>query len=488
MHNESGGYREQSAMKRDQVAFTTEAFSGKKSRLMASALFTKLYYQTPGGLTPAQFEENPGSARPAAGPNPSAIDAKAAIAQTNLIAGLHHVYQLSDQWQTSTTLYAAFAEINNPSIRNYERRLEPHGGLRSMFVYKKNTPIAYWQWHTGIEYQYGQSSILVANNVNGEPGATQTNDDLALQTGFVFTQVQAVVNNKWQLVAGLSVSRNQFAITRRMDLPVKKQQRNFDSELAPRIELQYRWSEKMRTQVSFSKGYSPPTSAEILPSTGMLDLGLQAESGNNIEVANSWWIVGNKLRWDINAFYFSLNDALVQQRDASGADFFINAGGTTQIGLEQQLSFVQRYAPHRLINQIVMQASHTYSRFRYNDYNKNGTDFSGNKLPGIPEHAIAFNADVASRTGLYLSMNYFFNSRTWLNDANSFSAEPFHLLGFRLGYKGRLTKQINWQLYWGVENLLNESYGLGHDINAFGNRFYNAMPDRNYYFGIALSK
>jgi iron complex outermembrane receptor protein len=36
----------------------------------------------------------------------------------------------------------------------------------------------------------------------------------------------------------------------------------------------------------------------------------------------------------------------------------------------------------------------------------------------------------------------------------------------------------------GADNLLDEVYSLGNDINAAANRFYNAAPRRNYYVGL----
>ncbi|MCH5683606.1 hypothetical protein LWM68_04585 [Niabella sp. W65] len=42
-------------------------------------------------------------------------------------------------------------------------------------------------------------------------------------------------------------------------------------------------------------------------------------------------------------------------------------------------------------------------------------------------------------------------------------------------------------LYAGADNLLNENYSLGNDINAVSGRYYNAAPRRNYYAGAAFS-
>jgi iron complex outermembrane receptor protein len=41
-------------------------------------------------------------------------------------------------------------------------------------------------------------------------------------------------------------------------------------------------------------------------------------------------------------------------------------------------------------------------------------------------------------------------------------------------------------LFVGADNLLNEKYSLGNDINAFGGRYFNAAATRNFYAGIKM--
>jgi iron complex outermembrane receptor protein len=94
-------------------------------------------------------------------------------------------------------------------------------------------------------------------------------------------------------------------------------------------------------------------------------------------------------------------------------------------------------------------------------------------------------ADVYSRLGLYLNASYYAASAIFLNDANTFKAAPYHLLGLQLGYK-KTIKQVQLHLYTGADNLLNETYSLGNDINAAANRYYNAAPKRNYYAGVKV--
>jgi iron complex outermembrane receptor protein len=67
-----------------------------------------------------------------------------------------------------------------------------------------------------------------------------------------------------------------------------------------------------------------------------------------------------------------------------------------------------------------------------------------------------------------------------LNDANSVYASDYLIAGLRSGC--RLGKKL--EFFAGVDNLFDKTYSLGHDINAFGGRYYNAAAGRNLYAGI----
>jgi iron complex outermembrane receptor protein len=39
----------------------------------------------------------------------------------------------------------------------------------------------------------------------------------------------------------------------------------------------------------------------------------------------------------------------------------------------------------------------------------------------------------------------------------------------------------------GIDNLLNQKYSLGNDLNAVGGRYFNAAPGRNYFAGVRIN-
>lgn len=483
-HNESDGYRRQSAMRRDNASWSTRYKVSDRQELTASILYTDLYYQTPGGLTLAEYEADPRAARPAAGAFPSAEDAQAAIRQRNILAGFSHRYQISDVIRNNTVVYASYTNLKNAAVRNYERRIEPQWGGRTSFTWEKHYTHVSWQVVAGAEFQQGDFNTQVANNVNGGPGALQTNDDVGNQLFTGFLQTDIAVNDKWIITAGTSINRGRVVIRRLSDNPVLTQSRRYKNELSPRLAVLHKLAKEFYVLGSVSRGFSPPTTAEVLPSTGVISTELEAERGWNYELTLRYNLFQRQLQLEATAFFLDLDNALVQRRDAGGADFFTNAGSVHQKGVEVQARYHKAMRPGHFLRSLLVQADYTLNHFRYKDFVKGTDDFSGNKVPSVPSNTFSLLTDVEARGGFYSQLSFYAASSLFLNDANTAKAGSYELLGWRVGWKTKISDKTGLNLYVGADNLMDQKYSLGNDINAAGGRYYNAAARRNFYAGI----
>ena len=243
---------------------------------------------------------------------------------------------------------------------------------------------------------------------------------------------------------------------------------------------------KISLYSSISKGFSAPTKDEVLPSSNNFNTNLQAENGIDYELGTRGSMLRNKLYLDINAFYYQLKNAIVQRRDASGGDYFENAGSAKQSGLETYLSYTFINDELQFINHLLFYASHTWNNFYYKDFKQVNNDYSGNRLPGVAPQTVASGLDISTKAGIYANTTFFYSSRIALNDANKDFANSYTLLGLKVGYKNKFTKEIHFEIFAGAENIMDEKYSLGNDINAFGGRYFNAAPGRNYFAGITF--
>jgi iron complex outermembrane receptor protein len=487
-HTTSSGYREQTQMRRDNFSWTGRMKLSDREDLTASLLYVDMYYQTPGALTRTEFEKDPRAARPAVGTFPSAQDAKAAIFQKTFLTGLSYRNQITKSLENRTSVYGAFAQVKNSAVRNFERRNEPHFGGRSVFNLETgNSEKLSVRWTAGIEFQQGYFNSQVAKNQHGSPDSLQTNDDIESFIYSIFTQATLVAaGNSLLFTGGISLNNNFLRFSRLSSYPVRSQTFSYYNEMAPRFSVLKKFKNDLSLLASVSRGFSPPTIAELLPSTGIIETGLRAEHGYNYELTARQFLLRKKLLFEATGFQFTMNQALVQRRDASGADFFTNAGKINQSGIELLSSYL--YVPtsdNLVIDHMYFKAGYTYSHFLYKSFEKDGRDYSGKQVPGIPANTFSLNGDLYFRGGWYLNGSYFGASRIFMNDANTTTSNAYHLLGFRTGRKFSLSK-VNLNLYAGADNLLDEIYSLGNDINAAGGRYYNAAPRRNFYAGISI--
>jgi iron complex outermembrane recepter protein len=484
-HQTSDGYREHTRMRRDVATWETQIKANDKQQLSASMLYGDLSYQTPGGLTAAQYKANPRSARPAAGVFPSAEDARATIYQKTFLAGITHQYRFTENLQNTSVVYGAFSNIKNPTIRNYERRSEPHFGGRTVFTLHKQLEQTNIQITFGGEGQRGFFNTKTFSNAGGNPDTIQTDDDIDnyIYSGFINTDIQ--LPGDWSVSAGVSINKSSITITRLTGSETGKLTASFNSEWAPRLALSKKIIPGLLMYASVSRGFSPPGTAEILPSTSIINTTLQAEHGINYEagIKSSW--LQQRLYVEVNTFYYQLRNAIVQRRDASGADYFANAGSTRQRGIESQASYQLLPNSNRFIRDARIWASHTYNRFRYQDFKVIANDYSGNKLPGVATHMVAAGVDVTTRPGWYVNLTWFYSDPTALNDANTDMATSYNLAGGRTGWRTSLCKALMMDLFAGVDNVFDVTYSLGNDMNATGGRYYNAAPGVNYYGGVS---
>jgi len=485
-HQNCDGYRDHTALRRDMATWEMLLKNTEKQQLMTFMSYGDLYYQTPGALTQSEYDKNPRAARPTVGATPSAATAQAAIYQKTFLAGISSTYYFNENWQNTTNVYGAYTQLKNPTFRNYEIRNEPHFGGRTVFTYKKNFESTSLQLNAGAEAQRGFFKTEDFGNKNGQPDTVQINDEIDTWTYSIFGQVDVKFPRGWGLTAGASFNKSFIGITQLAIPQSPPLDRTFSNEIAPRVALSKKITRDFLGYVSVAKGFSPPTVAEILPSTTVINTTLQAEHGLDYEAGIKTSLLQERLYFEVTAFYYRLQNAIVVRKDSSNADYYVNAGATKQLGIESQASYQLFYSPNNVFRSAKCWISYTLDNFKYDDFKKNSTDYSGKTLPGVANNTVAGGLDIFLRLGVYCNVTYFYSDRMAMDDANATYASSYNLLGSRIGYRKKI-KKFMLDIFGGVDNLFNTKYSLGNDINAAGGRYFNAAPGVNYYAGISLN-
>ncbi|WP_242922197.1 TonB-dependent receptor [Pontibacter liquoris] len=480
------GYREQSAVDRKVLLLSSEFYTSAKRTIAANIIYSDLYYELPGGLTREQYAQNPRQARSGMF---GSVAQNASITQDGLNIGLKQTYTFNSNWRNTTAIYGLHRFKDNPFNTDYERNTDQEMGGRTSFVHNSRVGSLPVTYTFGGEFQRGFQTARTYDNKGGTPDSLRTDDEVVSKAGFLFAQAEVELPAGIIATAALSLNDAQYQITRlRQALTGNGYQytRNFNAVLSPRLALLKPLTNQVSVHASISSGFSPPTEEEILPSDGSFNTGLEAEKGTNYEAGIRGFAGHGKLNFDVVGFYFRLKETIVSRQDLSGVAIFRNVGSTRQAGLETSISYALVNDPALPLSLLKVWGSYTYSHFRFQDYQKDATDLSGNQLTGVAPNTATLALDAAAKNGLYLNVTGNYVDEIPLNDENTVFAASYVVVGARAGWRKQLAKQLALEMFVGGDNLTDQQYSLGNDLNAFGGRFYQPAPDRTWYGGLSL--
>jgi iron complex outermembrane receptor protein len=301
---------------------------------------------------------------------------------------------------------------------------------------------------------------------------------ITTKQGFYFTNASLRFKKKWFLELGMSNAYMAYDYYRSSNLTETAQSKSNLGLLAPRMGVSFEAAKNANFYFQISKGFSPPTLAEIRPSDGLLYKNLVPEYGWNFELGIKGVALQNKMRYTLAAYHFGIKNAIVRQNNNAGIEYFVNAGSTRQSGAELQLNYVTRFSKS---HHLQMDFGYAFQPYRFVQYSQAGAGFNGNEVTGNAKHQVtaALTYDYKKRVSVFVRLQSL--SSIPLTDANDVYASPFNLMQSGVSFNHN-----RFRYFFSVDNLLNVSYSLGNDINAAGRRYYNPSSPRSYILGISI--
>ena len=482
IHQQADGYRQETASRKDIIKWQLN-HQWKSQQLQVLVFYTDLFYQTPGGITLAQMQLNPKLARLASGSIPGAIQQKAAIYNKTIFGAIHHETNFGKLFTLKSFVMNNHTSFDNPYLTDYEKRSEDNMGIGTSLTLHTQTAHTSFQWINGAEWLYNHSLTTDYGNRAGVPDTVQFTDNIYANQWFAFSQAQLVINQKWNITAGMSFNNQSYRYKRLTDLSSNYVDRNINAVFTPRLAVLYRLQTDVSAYAMVAKGFSPPALAELRPTDGNYYGNLNAEYGWNYETGIKGMLLNRQLEFDIAVYYFALKDAIVQRSNASGALYYVNAGGTIEKGIESlvRYQFVKR--PTYFFKSCKLWSSYTYQPYRFDNYQQDGINYSGNAVTGVPRNTWVSGIDIETVKGYYLNLSVNSTSSIPLTDANDAYASAYQLVQMKWGYRSN-QKANRIHVFMGIDNLLNQVYSLGNDINAAAKRYYNPATGRNFFAGI----
>ena len=351
----------------------------------------------------------------------------------------------------------------------------------------------------GMQYQFGESlpenfSLTTGfdidrqdddrkrfNNDSGKLGSMSFDQQEKVSSNGLFVQSRYDMGN-FSISSGIRYDEVKFDITDRfLSNGDDSGEIEFDA-VSPSFGLNY-VMDNGSIFASISSSFETPTTTELAnPDTsGGFNALLKPQEANNIEIG--YKSIKNDIYREIVVFNIDLNDELVpyELEEFPGRTFYSNVGKSSRKGIETLLSWSVK--PN-----LTLDASYTYSDFSFDSFiDKNNKDFSGSKLPGLPESFAYFGIRFENENGLNMNFNLNYSGDLFANNANTVKVQAYTVSNFRLSYN--ISKR-NWKIlpYLGINNIFDTEFSSNIRINAFGSRYYEPAPERNSYLGITFTR
>jgi iron complex outermembrane receptor protein len=481
----SDGYREQTALDRTNLRLNYDQAVAKKGKLSFTYLYANLGYQTPGGLNRAQYEDDPREARPGTPTIPGAVAQNANISNKTHYFGAMYQHDWNEHWSTNIGTYGSITDFKNPAILNYEHRNENNVGGRTETQYTFGKDDRTHKITFGAEYQMLTGPDRVYDNNGGSRGNLRTDDHLTSKAFFTFAQAEFQLPYQFLATAGGSMNFLNYNFKRVSVDPNLDLHRNFSPGFFPRLALIKKFGERFSVYSSVSEGFSAPTLAEVLPSTGVINTGLNAEKGRSIEVGIRSELFNRQLKLNVATYDFRLKQTIVVRTDNNGADYFANAGTTSQKGIESTAAWTP-WVNTKRPDIFRLWTSYTYNNYHFLNYQNNGSDYSGNRLTGVPPTVVVGGFDFSLK-GWYFNALVNYTDHIPVNDGNTEFAHDYKIVSARAGKRFTFMHYLGVDIFAGIDNAFNQKYSLGNDLNAAAGRYYNVAPGRNIYGGLNIT-
>ena len=248
-------------------------------------------------------------------------------------------------------------------------------------------------------------------------------------------------------------------------------------KLNPSVGLSYKVNSNDNIFFSFGTSFETPTLNELSNNPNGVGLNEDLKSSSSLNYEIGWRKSVSNLTLEAIAYAISSENEILpyELEQFPGKNFYQNVGSTSRYGVElnSQLSF-----KGGRIN-----LSYTLSKNKFENFIIENNNLSDNLIPGIPDQMLDLDLIFKLSRGRFLIISNRLIGERYADNANETLISSYNLLNIKY------SKEIfsNSEIFLGVNNTFNQEYFDNIRINAFGKRYYEPAPKRNFYFGINVS-
>ncbi len=467
------GWREHSRFHRTGMHSKFGLQVDERTDLTAVLSYDRHWEESPGPLTRELFEENPRQADPVFAEN----DVQATLDEFRLGLTLRRSELFGSEDAVELTGYyiprhlGPFLQIGVRIPQDFQNRganlrytnAGPLGGLASQFTVGadfQNTPIV-----TGVFARDGGAVFAML-----EENAT-TFGAYALEELNVSPQVV--------LSAGARYDHIRFSSRDLAREGVPEASRTYD-QLTPKVGITWLPRPEVSLYATFGRGFETPIIGElrVLPEGAFgFNQALDPQKTTNFEVGARGEPT-ERFSFEVAAFRQVVDD-LISPVGTFPRNTFENVGEVDQLGVELAGTV-------RLPAGLELYGMYTFTDFTIEEFQTETADFSGNGLPGVPDHTLLGELRWRHASGFSASADVHHVSSFWFDNANTAENDPYTVINLRARHEWN-AGQVRLAPFLGVNNLTDRTYSAFALINDTNRRFYNPLPGIHAFGGVAIT-
>jgi iron complex outermembrane receptor protein len=299
----------------------------------------------------------------------------------------------------------------------------------------------------------GTIDAATFKNNFGERGALTSSADQTATNIEGFVEDQLALGHGFTGVAGATAASNRRE-NEQQSGSAASYDRSYDN-VTPKIGL--RWDRgDFQVFGNFSGSYEPPSFSET---NGALTPN-EAQTANSIELGTRGRHAN--FRWDAAVYASAVKDEFLALNDSAGTPLgTTNADQTSHRGVELfgEVDLFGGSLGDMAENRLFLRGMWTYGRFKFDD----DSTYGDNTIAGLPPHLIRGELIWENKAGYYAGPTVeWVPAKSYVDHANTLSADPYTLLGFKLGR--RLENGCSWFIE--AKNLTDERYATTTGVVA----------------------
>ena len=334
----------------------------------------------------------------------------------------------------------------------------------------------------GVDYDDQDDDRRRFDNNSGVIGDLALDQNERVKSTGVFLQDELSLTDNIDLSFGVRFDQIDFDVTDRFLADGDDSGSRSLDDTSPMLGIVASLSPTVNIYGTYSTSFETPTTTEFAnPGGGGFNPALGPQEAENFEIGLRGSI-GDRNRYEVALFDIDVKDELIpfELESSPGRTFFANAGKSSRKGIEFGFS-------SQPTERIGVNVSYTYSDFEFVRFmDDNGNDFSGNRIPGTVEHLLFGEITYTHPSGWFGALDLLYVGDQFADNANTAKIDSYTISNLRFGVD-LVVGSFTVSPFIGLNNLFDEEYNSNIRINAFGRRYFEPAPERNYYAGVTVN-